>query len=126
MSNAFTKITYNDSLGAAIVITDPTQFPNGSKTVSISAVPFTATITTEINNTSVATIDFKLVILVDGQVKKLVESTALSDQPRNGHCAYQALSAADRRELGLSLLNAIYSAEVTVKGAIARSSPETQ
>ena len=81
MSNAFTKITYNDSLGAAIVITDPTQFPNGSKTISISAVPFTATITTEINNTSVATIDFKLVILVDGQVKKLVESTAPAMAP---------------------------------------------
>ena len=81
MNNAFTKITYNDSLGAAVVKTDPTQFPNGSKTVSISATPFTAKITTEINNTGVTTIEFKLIILVDGQIKKLAEGIAPAMTP---------------------------------------------
>jgi len=76
MNNAFTKITYNDSLGAPIAITDPSQFPNGSKTVSVSAIPFTAKITTEVNNTSPATVTFNLIILVAGQVKRLVEGSA--------------------------------------------------
>jgi hypothetical protein len=76
MSNAFTKITYNNSLGAAIVITDSSQFPNGSKTISVTAIPFTAEITTEINNTTPDPINFNLAILVDGQVKKLVGGSA--------------------------------------------------
>jgi hypothetical protein len=76
MSNAFTKITYNNSLGAAIVITDSSQFPNGSKTISVTAIPFTAEITTEINNTTPDPINCNLAILVDGQVKKLVGGSA--------------------------------------------------
>jgi len=81
MSNAFTKITYNDSASTAIVITDPIQFPDGSKTVSVSAIPFTAKITTEVNNTSQAPINFDLLILVDGKVKKSVTASAPAMTP---------------------------------------------
>ena len=70
MNNYFTQITYTDKTGNDMIITDPTLFVNGSKTISITEKPFTARIEAKINNTSVTSINYTLVISVNGEVKK--------------------------------------------------------
>lgn len=76
MNNSFIKITYNDATGASVMTTNLADFPNGSRSISISAKPFTAKITTEANNQTNTTINYNLVILVDGDAKILVPCSA--------------------------------------------------
>lgn len=68
MNVYFTKITFTDQTGADVIITQPSQLSNGSKSISISRKPFDAKMETEINNTTNQAITFKLVILVDGNI----------------------------------------------------------
>lgn len=75
MNNYFTQIIV-DSVGAKVIIYDPSQFINGSKSISISTKPFLASISAEINNSTVSSIKYTLTILVDGQVKQLVQVNA--------------------------------------------------
>jgi hypothetical protein len=76
MNLYFTQIKYNDNTGNQITITDPSQFTNGTKSISISAKPFDAKLETTINNTTAATINYSLVILVNGVTNKIVSVSA--------------------------------------------------
>jgi hypothetical protein len=69
MNQYFTLIKYNDNSGNPVSITDPSQFTNGAKTISVTTKPFNAKLEAEINNTTAATITFTLVIIVNGQIK---------------------------------------------------------
>ena len=42
MNVYFTKTTYTDNTVNAVVITDPSQFANGIKSISVSTKPFNA------------------------------------------------------------------------------------
>ncbi len=68
MNNFFTKIAYTDIAGQETIITDPTQFPTGSKSIKIVSKPFNARLSITINNTTNATISYNLTILVNGKV----------------------------------------------------------
>lgn len=74
-------LKYNDNTGNLVSITNPSQFINGgdqsqfingSKTISVSAKPFLAKIEITVLNTTTASLNYDLEILVDGQVKKTV------------------------------------------------------
>ena len=78
ISNSFVNITYTDSTGTPVVLTHASQFPGGLKTIYVSSKPFTAKITTEVNNQTNTPLHYSLVILVDGISKKVVADTALS------------------------------------------------
>jgi len=70
MNVYFTKITFNDQTGSSVVITDPSQFSGGAKSIVVTTKPFSAKLQTEINNTTSTPVTYNLVILVDGQMKK--------------------------------------------------------
>jgi len=74
MNDYFTKITYTDGDGNEVIITDPSQFTNGTKTVFIKDKPFTAKFDTDFNNTSTTRVSYMLKILVNG---KKVRSAAV-------------------------------------------------
>jgi hypothetical protein len=76
-----TKITYTDQTGASIEMTDLDQFPNGSRKITVSKKPFTAKLSVQINNTTNATINFDLYILVDSQFKKSAHGIAPAMSP---------------------------------------------
>jgi hypothetical protein len=73
LTSDFISITYKDASGASIVDTDITKFQSGYKDISVpdGSKPFYAQITTEVNNQTNATINYELVILVDGQIKSV-------------------------------------------------------
>ncbi len=74
-------LKYNDNTGNLVGITNPSQFINGgdqsqflngSKTISVSAKPFLAKIEITVLNTTTASHNYDLEILVDGLLKKTV------------------------------------------------------
>ena len=69
MNVYFTKIKYNDKSGNTVTITDPSGFANGSKSISITSKPFLAKIETELLNSTNATIQYNLVVVVNGEIK---------------------------------------------------------
>ncbi len=73
MNSSFTKITYTDNSGNAVIVTDPSKFVNGAKSITITSKPFTAKIETLLNNTTTGIINYSLAISVDGQLQKLVQ-----------------------------------------------------
>lgn len=73
MNQYFTLIKYNDNTGSPVTISDPSQFNSGVKDISISTKPFDAKLETQINNTTAQTINYTLVILVNGQAAKSVQ-----------------------------------------------------
>ena len=77
INSSITKITYNDASGAPIVVTNPAQFSNGSASISIAALPYTAKISIEVNNQTLSSIVYDLSILVNGQPMKLQSGVAL-------------------------------------------------
>ena len=76
LSNLFTKIIYNDQTETAVVLNDPSLFENGIKKINVSKKPFTAKISTEVNNQTNTPFNYDLYILVDGQLKKFVHGSA--------------------------------------------------
>ncbi|MBS1526223.1 MAG: hypothetical protein JST19_11270 [Bacteroidetes bacterium] len=71
-----TKIQYIDNTGTLITSIKPSSdFPNGSKSISISSTikPFTARIIVFVSNPTNVTINNNVNILVDGQIKKTIE-----------------------------------------------------
>lgn len=73
MNQYFTLIKYNDNTGSVVTISDPSQFNGGIKDISISTKPFDARLETQINNTTAQTINYTLVIMVNGQAAKSVQ-----------------------------------------------------
>ena len=73
MNQYFTLIKYNDNTGSPVTISDPSQFNAGVKDISISTKPFDARLETQINNTTAQTINYTLVVLVNGQAAKAVQ-----------------------------------------------------
>jgi hypothetical protein len=71
-----TQVTYTDSNGSPLSVTDLSTFTNGKKKISVTNKPFTANITTNINNTSQQTINYSLIISVDGVLKRYVNTQA--------------------------------------------------
>jgi hypothetical protein len=74
--NYFTKVTYCDQTGKSVVLKDLKTFRSGTKKVTVSKRPFAARISTEINNTTTAPINYLLCVLVNGKVKKSVSGMA--------------------------------------------------
>jgi hypothetical protein len=75
MSNAITRITYNNGQGTAVVVTNLLEFSAGSKVITTTMKPFTAKLTTETINTTNATITFNLSIIVDNQLKNQITAS---------------------------------------------------
>jgi hypothetical protein len=71
-----TQVTYTNSNGSPLSVTDLSTFTNGKKKISVTNKPFTASIITAINNTSASAINYSLIISVDGVVKKFVNAQA--------------------------------------------------
>lgn len=69
--NYIIKITYNDQTGQSVTLNDINQMPGGIKNISVSSFPFTAKLEVQVYNTTNATLNYSLIILVDNQVKKL-------------------------------------------------------
>ncbi|MEQ7801813.1 hypothetical protein ABDJ41_18605 [Pedobacter sp. ASV1-7] len=67
----FVEISYSNEANNMITLRDITELSNGSKTISITKRPYTAKLTTILNNTSNQKINYNLIILVDGEIKKV-------------------------------------------------------
>jgi hypothetical protein len=76
MNNFFTKITYTDSTGNAVVIDDPANFASGSKIITVTKKPFAASLETTLYNTTNTSINYNLVIKVNGEVKSYRQAVA--------------------------------------------------
>ncbi|PSL50312.1 hypothetical protein CLV51_1011656 [Chitinophaga niastensis] len=76
VNSSFTRITYNDQTGTPVVLNDAMQFQNGVKKITVSAKPFTARLSTEVNNQTSTTFKYDLYISVDGQQIKSVSGSA--------------------------------------------------
>lgn len=70
MNVYFTQITYKDHTGNNVVITDPSDFVGGTKSISVSA-PFTARLETVATSTTTTTVNYSLSIKVNGEVKQV-------------------------------------------------------
>jgi hypothetical protein len=88
MNQYFTSIQYNDNTGSSITLSDPSQFINGVKDISISSKPFDAKLETQINNTTAQTINYTLAVLVNGQVAKITQASAAPMQTSSSSVEY--------------------------------------
>lgn len=75
-SNAITKFTYIDQTGASVVLKDTALPANGIKKITVSTKPFTASLTTEMNNQTSSPISYNLFISIDGVQKISVPGKA--------------------------------------------------
>jgi hypothetical protein len=75
MNPHFTNIEYTDANGNFVDITDWEQFVDGKKTISVKK-PFAARIKTDVVNTTSETLNYDLIISVNGEPKKVVSATA--------------------------------------------------
>ena len=66
--NYFTLVKYSDEAGNMVTIDNPANFPGGTKTISVNAKPFTAVLEAKVNNTTNATRNYVLRIIVDGKI----------------------------------------------------------
>lgn len=76
MSGSFIEIKYNDKDGNPIVITDPSEFTNGTKSISASKKPFNAKLETTIINSTNKSMSYTLIIKVDGKIMKVTNANA--------------------------------------------------
>ncbi len=74
-STYFIQVIYTGQNGQADTVSDLSTFPSGKKDISVSTRPFDAKIATVMNNTTAATINYTLVILVDGQPKAVTNGS---------------------------------------------------
>lgn len=72
----FVEISYSNETNNMVTLRDVTELSNGSKTISITKRPYTAKFTTILNNTTNQKIKYNLIILVDGEIKKVSQTDA--------------------------------------------------
>jgi len=67
IDNYFTVIKYQNEEGKTVLLTDPADFPGGSQIISVNTRPFTAVLEAKVDNTTNATRNYMLSIIVDGK-----------------------------------------------------------
>lgn len=72
----FTEITYTGPSGQPVTVNDLSSFAGGSRQITVSTRPFDAKLSAVMVNSSVATVDFVLAILVDGRLQATTPGAA--------------------------------------------------
>ena len=65
--NYFSIIKFQDADGKTVILDDPADFPGGSEIISVNTRPFTAVLEAKVDNTTNATRNYMLSIIVDGK-----------------------------------------------------------
>lgn len=68
--NWITSVTYTNETGNETTVNDLSAFQNGILKVTVAQKPFNAYISVAMNNTSSQELNYTIVILVNGEVKK--------------------------------------------------------
>ncbi len=74
LNSNFTEISYTDSNGKPRVFNNISEFMDDSKKTTISSKPFTCRITARVLNETSERMNYSLIIVVDGVVKKIVNA----------------------------------------------------
>ena len=70
------QINYTDQSGQLKTIDNISQIQNGTETIQVTQIPFTATLDVKVNNNTNASRNYNLLIYIDGQVKSWSSFTA--------------------------------------------------
>ncbi len=84
VSEYLASITYADSTGNKITIYNPKEFTDGSKTITVTGRPFDAFFSTKIFNVSGISVNFKMTISVNGEIKENLNCSVASGWPNPG------------------------------------------